>query len=839
MIINIYKNIRYLIIIILLLFSCKSVVKQFYEDSTARFNSYFIANENIKKVQNIIYDAYKWNYDEIIPIISPLDSNNISQYSDLTNNAIEKASLLIQRHPESSLVMDSYILIGLSRLYNFEFKNAEITFKYVNTKSKNIKTSTLALIYLMRSYFENNKIQESLEVYNYLRKVEMNKKNKISFHLNAAFIFQNIKNYDEVIKNLNLIEEEVTNKNQQSKILFLIGQIYQEKGFKNEAYKYYRKCLKNNPSFELEFYTKLNLAKVTELTNSNDIKKIYKYFNKLLRDKKNENYLDKIFFEIGEFEYNQNKIDLAIINYNKSLKSNESSSDQKYLNYKKLAEIYYNDFREYEISKLYYDSTLNNTNRENKEYKNLNERREILLGLVENLKLIEENDSLIQLSLLDRKEINKIVDNYISRLKKEEKKREKLDENFSFNDNQQEIIDENLSKNTWYFYNDVVMTRGRDEFKRIWGNRKLTDNWRISRKIKLIEMEETNIKNDESPISVSSKENNSNEINRENLFKKIPFEETEKNNLKKQIEIAYFKVGKIYIQQLNEFQLGKNYFDKLLIEFNKSEYIPEVLYLLYLTTKEDENNIADIYKEKLLNDFPNNLFTKLIINPNYEQDQFAENTFLIGEYNSLFKKYENKDYDFVITKSNSIISNYSKNGLHEKFILLKALANGELHGNFIFQLNIKKILNNVTNNDIIQFSKELLKSSEEVNRDYIFSGIPEFNQHNNEEKFYLVFVVNKDDNLVSKISNEINNMIKDKNFNLYFINRFKYTKNETLIVVSNLNYEKYNILINDFELRYKEKIPILSKFVISESNMKILFETKSHFEYLNFIKNEK
>lgn len=839
MIINIYKNIRYLIIIILLLFSCKSVVKQFYEDSTARFNSYFIANENIKKVQNIIYDAYKWNYDEIIPIISPLDSNNISQYSDLTNNAIEKASLLIQRHPESSLVMDSYILIGLSRLYNFEFKNAEITFKYVNTKSQNIKTSTLALIYLMRSYFENNKIQESLEVYNYLRKVEMNKKNKISFHLNAAFIFQNIKNYDEVIKNLNLIEEEVTNKNQQSKILFLIGQIYQEKGFKNEAYKYYRKCLKNNPSFELEFYTKLNLAKVTELTNSNDIKKIYKYFNKLLRDKKNENYLDKIFFEIGEFEYNQNKIDLAIINYNKSLKSSESSSDQKYLNYKKLAEINYNDFREYEISKLYYDSTLNNTNRENKEYKNLNERREILLGLVENLKLIEENDSLIQLSLLDRKEINKIVDNYISRLKKEEKKREKLDENFSFNDNQQEIIDENLSKNTWYFYNDVVMTRGRDEFKRIWGNRKLTDNWRISRKIKLIEMEETNIKNDESPISVSSKENNSNEINKENLFKKIPFEETEKNNLKKQIEIAYFKVGKIYIQQLNEFQLGKNYFDKLLIEFNKSEYIPEVLYLLYLTTKEDENNIADIYKEKLLNDFPNNLFTKLIINPNYEQDQFAENTFLIGEYNSLFKKYENKDYDFVITKSNSIISNYSKNGLHEKFILLKALANGELHGNFIFQLNIKKILNNVTNNDIIQFSKELLKSSEEVNRDYIFSGIPEFNQHNNEEKFYLVFVVNKDDNLVSKISNEINNMIKDKNFNLYFINRFKYTKNETLIVVSNLNYEKYNILINDFELRYKEKIPILSKFVIAESNMKILFETKSHFEYLNFIKNEK
>lgn len=835
MIVNIYTNIKYFIIITFLLFSCKSIVKQFYQDSTARFNSYFIANENIKEVQKIIYDAYKWNYDEIIPIISPLDSNNITKYSDLTNNAIEKASLLIQRHPESSLVMDSYILIGLSRLYNFEFKNAEITFKFVNTKSKEEKTSTIALIYLMRTYFENNKIKEAIEVYNYLKKVEMNKKNKILFHLNSAFVFQNVENYDEVIKNLNLIEELVTNKNQQSKILFLIGQIYQEKGFKSEAYEYYRKCLKNNPSFDLEFYTKLNLAKVTELTNSNDIKKIYKYFNKLLRDKKNENYLDKIYFEIGEFEYSQNKIDLAIKNYNKSLKSDESSSKQKYLNYKKLAEIYYNNFREYEVSKLYYDSALDNTNRENKEYKNLNNIRQILSELVENLNKIQENDSLIQLSLLNKDEINNIVDNYINQLEKEKKQKEKSIENFTFNENKQEIIDGNLKNSTWYFYNDIIVSRGRDEFKRIWGNRKLTDNWRISRKIKLIEIEETNIKNIENSTSVSSNIRDNNGINRENLLKKIPFDENEKNNLKKEIEISYFKVGKIYIQQLNEIKLGKKYFDKLLNEFDKSEYIPEVLYLLYLTIKESEPKIAEVYKEKLLNNFPNHLLAKLIINPNYEQDQFAENTFLINEYNNLFKIYENKNYDYVIKKSNKIIKNYSKNSLHEKFILLKTLANGEMHGNFIFQLNIKKMLSNVTNEDIIQFSKELLKSSEEVNSNYIFSGIPKFVNYKNDKIYYLVFVVKNDDDLIKKTNDGINRIIKDKNYNLYFINKFRYTKNESLIVVSNLNYEKYNILIKDFELRYKEKIPILSKFVIAESNMKILFETKSHLEYLNFI----
>ena len=205
---NLYRSIslKFFLLLSCMIYSCQSVVKQLYDDSTARFNSYFIANENIKKAQEIIHNSYKWNYDEIIPIISPLDTNNIQQYYDLTNNAIEKASLLIQRHPESSLVFESYIIIGLARLYNFELKNAETTFKYVNTKSQDVKIQNLALIYLMRSYFENKKIKEAIEVYKYLEKSIINKKNKILFHLNSAYIFQLLENYDETLKKLIYIE---------------------------------------------------------------------------------------------------------------------------------------------------------------------------------------------------------------------------------------------------------------------------------------------------------------------------------------------------------------------------------------------------------------------------------------------------------------------------------------------------------------------------------------------------------------------------------------------------------------------------------------------------------
>lgn len=835
-----YNSLKYFALFCCLIVSCQSVVKQLYEDSTARFNSYFIAKEDIKKTEEIINNAYKWNYDDIIPIISPLDTNNVSQYNDLTINAIEKASLLIQRHPESSLVLNSYILIGLARLYNFDFESAETTFKYVNTKAKDINIKNLALIYLMRSYFENNKIKEAIEVYKYLEKNIINKKNKILFYLNSAYVFQVLENYDETLKNLSLVENLVTNNNQENKILFLIGQIYQKSDFKNEAYEYYKKCLKNNPSFELSFYTKINLAKVTELTNSNDIKKVYKYFNRLLKDKKNMDYLDKIYYEIGEFEYNQKKIKQAIYNYNKSLNTDQNNTKQKFLNYKKLAEIYYADFKNYELSKLYYDSSLNNTNRENIEYNNLYERREILQELVNNLTTIKKNDSLIQLSALSQEEINKIADNYIKELeKKQEKEKKIINRSFNFNDNQKEIIRDNTQTNTWYFYNDIMVSRGREEFKRIWGNRNLTDNWRISRKIIFEESSESIVKNEKISKSKMNQSAENNKIDRKKLIASIPFSKEEKQKLSDEIETAYYKVGNIYIQKLNEIELGKDYFLKLLYEFKKSRYIPEILYQLYLISKETNPEEANNYKEKLLKAYPNHLMSKLVINPNYEQDQFAENNLLINEYDKLYKIFEDKHYEIVIKKSDSIIKKFTKNPYHQKFMLLQALAKGKLDGNFIFQLSLKKIIKKAEDNEIIQFSKELLKSSEEVNNEYYYSGKPKFIDNENTSNYYSVFIISNDNQIENKTIQILEKIMIDMKYKKRFIDQYNFTDKETLIIISDLNQVENKNIIKEFEMRYKEKIPILSKFVITENNMKILFETKKYSEYLQYLHKTK
>ena len=138
-------------------------------------------------------------------------------------------------------------------------------------------------------------------------------------------------------------------------------------------------------------------------------------------------------------------------------------------------------------------------------------------------------------------------------------------------------------------------------------------------------------------------------------------------------------------------------------------------------------------------------------------------------------------------------------------------------------------------NNIIEFTKELLKSSEEVNRNYYYSGVPIFLDDQNKNKYYSVFIVANDNQMPNKIIQILEKIIKDKKYKNYFIDKYHFTNEESLIAISELNQKENRNLIKEFETRYKEKIPILSKFVITEDNIKIVFETKKHTEYVEYI----
>ena len=106
----------YYLFFIILLCSCNTVVNTLYDDTTARYNAYFIANEVISEIENELYESAEYNYDSLINLTYEIDTNRVSGLKDKKNKIIQKLSILIQRHPESKYVYPSYALIGKSRL---------------------------------------------------------------------------------------------------------------------------------------------------------------------------------------------------------------------------------------------------------------------------------------------------------------------------------------------------------------------------------------------------------------------------------------------------------------------------------------------------------------------------------------------------------------------------------------------------------------------------------------------------------------------------------------------------------------------------------------------------
>ena len=124
----------------------------------------------------------------------------------------------------------------------------------------------------------------------------------------------------------------------------------------------------------------------------------------------------------------------------------------------------------------------------------------------------------------------------------------------------------------WYFNNPTIISRGSDEFISKWGDRELEDNWRLLSKISFSEKEQKaeqeTTDNILSEIAVEE-----NDIDIISVMKSLPFEEEEKILLNKETEKAFYELGKLYIQNLEEKTQGIDIYEKFINRFKSSSII--------------------------------------------------------------------------------------------------------------------------------------------------------------------------------------------------------------------------------------------------------------------------
>ena len=832
-----------------LLVSCsterKNVISKTFHNTTAHYNAYFYAKQNIQEIEAILEENRDNDYNNILKIYPELDSTLAVSYNSQVEEAIKKASIAIERHKNSKWVDDSYILVGLARHYNLDFVNAIETFKYVNIKSEDDNARHEALIRLLKTFIEYKEFNNAIAVSDFLKKEKVSKKNEKFLHLNRAYFYEQTNNVDKQLENLVKAAPLIKKKEGKGRIYFMIGQIYQELGFDAEAFNHYKRCIASHPEYELDFYARLNMAQVAEIGKTKDAKTTRKLFQKLLTDKKNREFKDKIYFEMGEFEVKQHDLDLAIQHYKSSLLEASSNKRQKGLSYLRLGSIYYDSLRDYELAKAYYDSTVTALPVDYDNFSKIKARQEILADFVMQLNVIYEQDSLLTLAKLDSAEVRDIIDFIIQ----EEEDRKKAAQEKAKKRQRQNNLDlrnqgSGISSSAWYFGNPSAVAQGQSEFDRIWGDRPLEDDWRRSNKEASRARGGPNASGEEVAIASGSESTgveleNTNTSKAEAMFSQIPFAEAEKAAALDKIEEAYYRLGNIYKFNLEEEMNSANAFEKLLERFPKTEYEAEALYQLYLIYKELGDSKSEEFANRLIGKHPNTTFAKLVKNPNYTEESTLANEKLKVVYKVAYEEFEKENYDSAIFILNNGLKQYPETVFTPRLHLLKALIAGKTEDINIYQYQLSEFIEKNPDTDITTYARDLLEASRsfsERQRRIIGANYIEYFE---ELHYFIMIYENK-----AKITDQLNEVITAFNSD-NFPNQP--LQSSSLI----LNDELSMVMVSNFDTKeeaekyftsYIQNNPVpentlnskFSKFVISKSNFNIFYESKDPETYLRF-----
>lgn len=842
-----------------------------FHDVTAHYNAYYLSHESILKVEEKLKELHVEDYNRVLDVKYAIDTNNVSSYKETLEYAYEKAYLIVKKHKNSVWLDDAYILIGKCKLYAGQFTKAAQVFKYVNTKGRDKATKEQALILLMRAYIEGKQLLGAGSVQNYLKENPVAHKNRTEYNLTSAFFFQKTEQPAKVIEHLEAAVKTMRDKKERSRIHFILGQLYHDKNKLDLAYEHYKKSLKHHPPYDIWFFAKLNMSQVSTGTDPKEIKKLNKFFRKSLADIKNEEFRDRIFYDMAKFELKQGKVDDAIEHLNNSLEANQGNVLQKAYTYLELGKVYYEEKKEFEKSSAYYDSTITALPVEHKEYEHIKDRQETLQDFVFHLNTIRDQDSLQAMCGLDSAQIEAAIDKAIKDKIAFEKRQEEL-RKAAAEKAKKEKEAKRLASNTFVsggvssafpFYDPASMTQAKTEFINKWGDRPLEDDWRRSEKESAADIDDQTAYDPQTTEFQESKQDSTAEveakevsdIDRRAYYEALPCDDEKRMaESTEMIKDSYYNLGKIYSLKLEEPFNAIATFEKFLNRFPKeeNEYYAESLYFLYLLCGKTQTCDPSKYKDQVKKDFPNSIYAKLIDNPNYMSEYKEANELARDAYSSAFELFRRGEYGKTKRAIENINKTYPNNDIGDKLYLLEIMTYPRTKGIKEYRGALQGFKNVYPTSDLVEYSNELIAQLDNyLVRNNLSSGIDSLSNvlitQSNVQLFdtnltqphYILTIYSDKRISVGEISAKFD--ILNSNFykalNLKVENaEFDDNMHETLVVgipskeIAEEYFKRYKK--EAFFKNYKNET--IYSFPISEKNYERLKENKNIKSYLKF-----
>lgn len=842
-------------------------VNREYHKLTAHYNGYFNGNESfregVEKLENSIID----DYERILPVYvlgTPQDAKSIYPQMD---RAIDKATTVIRRHSmvirgeeKNNWIDDNYLLIGKARFYKQEYIAALEAFNYVALQFPDGELYHEAMWWAARSYLALDNYSQALytlEVLETTGKVPGDLRSEV--HAIYAQVHAEQGEYEYAIEQLTRAITQSRNKVRKSRYTFILGQLYEANGQCNRAIKYYGDVLKMKAPYVMEFQAQIKRALCISGYNRNPAPLI-QALEELAADAKNVDYLDQVYFALAEIAWDMGEDEKAKENYQLSAYYSTNNYTQKAKSYLRLAEITF-DEGNYRVAQAYYDSTMSVLPETFERYEEVKQLAENLDELVGYVVTIEVNDSLLRLGRMKPGDREAAIDKYIAKLKEEDRKREaEAREGFNASMRMQQDnfrrTEGETTKGNWYFYNPSTVSLGRTEFQRIWGRRKLEDNWRRTNKRTFSTDEFEEEFGDTITVTIGDSTFRAYKYDREIYIAQLPTTQKAQDSLDAINIESFFGLALLYKEKLYDFPKAAETFERMLDRYPENKYrIQEYFYLFRLYTDLEDPKKAAEYKQKLIDLDPDSDFAKILKDPSYADQLEAERDQSRSAYASCYSEFEKGRYSTCAKKCEANLKKFEGDPLEPKFAFLMAMSRGKQSEARLVE-EMRAVSQKYPFSEegqeaqrIVAFytgeTEEVAAQKEESDSvaNYLAAEAEKFNSSKKDAHFYILLFPAE-----SNKANELSTFISDFNKQYFSLDNLNVRglfldKEYQMISVRTLtNGDKamtyFNAMSKEPELERILQGRNWKQFVISQSNFAILFQNKVPDAYMLFFNEE-
>jgi tetratricopeptide (TPR) repeat protein len=679
------------VFLVLLVAGCslekESGLNRSLQNLTAHYNILFNANELLRQKQENYETSYIDAYDELLTVYQDTTAHTKAGTDKELDAVITKANTIISVKEQSHYIGDAYLVLGkANHLYGNYFNSIEF-FRYVTLsfpKQKDLVQE--ARVWQARSSMYLNQMpQAKLLIDSVLKNI--NPKKNITADVYATALQYNIHTgeYVDAEAMAKLAIKYANTKRQRLRWTFILAQLQELNKEPQDAYLNYSHVVKSNASFEMAFNADLNRIRLEDNRANRSLTRMER-LRRLLRDDKNEDFIDQIYYQMALLYLSDNDIPNAIKNLQLSVRHSTKNQNQKGLSYLRLADISFKNKGDYVQAKKYYDSTLINLSPTYPNYTQIQKKSNNLQILADRLQIIGHEDTLQTLAKLDEKERNTRIDEMVTRHTLQLQAAAASSGPDPLNNNFNNLSGGKSSSggtSSFYFYNSAAIGQGYADFKRFWGNRKLEDNWRRSKHIGGdITANSTNFSQSTDPDAVASPvQQKINDVSagnyRQSLVQNLPLNAQKLAQSNQRVYNAYADIASFYRDILDDKKEAIESYLTLLSRYPDDPNKPAVYYNLYRLYSEVGNTTkADEYKNLLLKEFPASLYAKVILDPDYSRRMDDKDAEFNALYNQVYDLYAARKYQAVITKADSLLQIYPNNKLAAQLAYLRTIANG-------------------------------------------------------------------------------------------------------------------------------------------------------------------